>query len=202
MHNKRISGLWPIAVAVLSIGLTAGVRAADSEGQYSIRGAGLINCALFVEARVAKDDSYLVIAGWVDGYVTGINEYAQGTYDVLSFENTELLMALVDQHCQDNPDDPVFGVLNSLFRSLWPDRLNAKSEKQAITVGEREGRHYIELIRRAQQKLRDGGFYSGEISGEFSPETAEAIKQYQASIDFSPTGFPDQTTLWRLMRSE
>lgn len=193
-------GISAALLALLCLGSV--VQSADTEGQYAVRGAGLINCALFVEARSARDDAYLVTAGWVDGYITGINQHAPDTYDVLSYESTELLMALLDQHCQEHPNDPVFGVLNRLFAELREGRLTAKSEKVPVAVGEREGRHYVALIERVQQKLRDGGFFEGPVNGDFSPQTVEAIKRFQESVDFTATGFPDQKTLWRLLRSE
>lgn len=175
---------------------------ADSKGQYAVRGAGLVSCELFVESRNTRSDAYLVIAAWADGYVTGTNEYAPETYDLLSFESTELLMAILDEHCRDHPSDPVFGVLNSLFGEIRADRLQEQSAKVTVALGGREARLYVELIRRAQRLLLDQGLYDGPVTGEFTEQTASAIERYQASIDFEPTGFPDQTTLWRLFRSE
>lgn len=179
----------------------AAARAGDSEGQFAVRGAGLISCEMFVEARASQGNAYFVVAGWVDGYITGMNQYAPDTYDVLSFEGTELLMIIVDRHCKENPTDPVFGVLNSLLQELWSDRLTERSEKLEFAVGEREGRHYAEFIKRMQQKLRDQGLFEGNANGELTPATIEAISRYQASIGFEATGFPDQMTLWRLLRS-
>lgn len=195
---------FPVSSLLLLIAcsfLAAAARAGDSAGQFAARGAGLINCEMFVEARASQGDAYVVVAGWVDGYITGLNQYAPETYDVLSFEGTELLMIIVDRHCKENPADPVFGVLNSLFKGLWSDRLTEKSEKLEIAVGEREARHYAKLIERLQQELRDRGLFEGDADGAFTPETIEAISRYQASIGFEATGFPDQTTLWRLLRS-
>jgi hypothetical protein len=120
----------------------------------------------------------------------------------MSFESTELLMAILDSHCQTNPSDPVFGVLVNLFKKLWPDRIIDKSNKTTIATGEREARHYVETISRVQIRLQAAGFYAGMLNGEYTPQTMEAMKNFQTSIGFDPTGFPDQLTLWRLMRSE
>ena len=202
MPKNRIFSLGKVFFAAAALLLASNARSEDNRGQYAVRGAGLISCALYVQERAARDDVYLITAAWVDGYITGINQYASDTYDLLSFESTELLMAILDKHCQKNPADPVFGVLRSLFKKLWHDRLTGKSDKITIAVGKREARHYVQLINRVQEKLRAGGFYKGPIDGAFSPRTMEAVKRFQKSIEFEATGFPDQMTLWRLMRSE
>jgi len=193
-----------IGLILTAIALLTGshVRAADDQGQFAIRGAGLINCALFSQARKNQEKAYLVTAAWVDGYITGVNQHATDAYDISPFESTELLMAIVDEHCQNHPKDPVFGVLLNLFKQLWPDRLLQKSEKVTITTPGRETQHYVEIIERIQRKLQAGGYYKGPISGKFSSETVEALKGFQRSVDFNPTGFPDQATLWRLLRSQ
>jgi hypothetical protein len=200
-NGRILAAKVALSLAALLLAASA-ARSADDAGQFAVRGAGLINCALFVQARATQDDSYLVTAAWVDGYVTGINQHAEETYDALSFESTELLMAILDEHCRKNPTDPVFGVITNLFSQLWPDRLTGKSEKVTVAVGEREARHYVDLIGRMQQALRGAGFYEGSMSGEFSPETMGAVQRFQESIGFEATGFPDQVTLWRLLREE
>lgn len=197
--------LLRLSTAILSAAFflfAADVQPADKQGQYAIRGAGLITCALYTQERAARGDVYLMTAAWADGYITGINQHAPQTYDLLSFEGTELLMAILDEHCKTNPTDPVFAVLASLFKKLWPDRVTGKSDKTAIVIAEREAKHYVELIKRVQKRLQAKRLYSGEISGKYSPQTIEAMKRFQKSIGFATTGFPDQLTLWRLMRSQ
>lgn len=180
----------------------AEANSADDKGQHAVRGAGLINCALYTQEREAKGDVYLVTAAWIDGYVTGINQHAPETYDLLSFEGTELLTAVIAQHCQENPTDPVFGVLAKLFEQLESDRLTEKSDKVVINLAGKEVSHYVELIMRLQRELQAKGLYDGPIHGDYSPDTAKAVRQFQESIDFEATGFPDQLTLWRLMRTD
>lgn len=202
MADRRCLSLAAVIFAAALLLFAADVRPADKQGQYAIRGAGLISCAIYSKERAARSNVYLITAAWVDGYLTGVNQYAPQTYDLLSFEGAELLMAILDEHCKANPTDPVFGVLASLFRKLWPDRVTGKSDKTTIVIGGREARHYVELIERVQKKLKARRFYSGAITGKYSPDTVKAMKRFQKSIGFDATGFPDQLTLWRLMRSE
>lgn len=177
-------------------------RAADQRGGYAVRGAGLMSCAVFNQARKDKGDAYLVVAAWIDGYITGVNQYAAKTYDVAPFESTELFMNVVGQYCGGHPQARVFGVLLDLFKQLWPDRLADKSDKVPVAGSGHATRLYVEVVERMQRKLKASGDYSGSIDGKLSAETVEALKKYQRAIGFKPTGFPDQATLWRLLRSD
>jgi peptidoglycan hydrolase-like protein with peptidoglycan-binding domain/3D (Asp-Asp-Asp) domain-containing protein len=44
-----------------------------------------------------------------------------------------------------------------------------------------------DAVRTLQQKLKDGGFYTGEIDGNFHDETLKAVKRFQVSQKIVPT---------------
>jgi hypothetical protein len=50
------------------------------------------------------------------------------------------------------------------------------------------------MIRRAQQSLRDNGYYEGEIDGTMSPRISRSLKTYQRENKLSETGELDQAT--------
>ena len=129
MADRRCLNLAAVIFSAALLLFAADVRPADKQGQYAIRGAGLISCAIYSKQRAAR--SNVLTSSPQHGlmeYITGVNQYAPQTYDLLSFEGAELLMAILDEHCKANPTDPVFGVLASLFRKLWPDRVTEKSD--------------------------------------------------------------------------
>lgn len=198
MRRPAVAFLFFILVSMLS----QAASASDPKGQFAIRGAGLITCAMYAREHDARGDIYKVVSSWVDGYLTGINQFAPETYDWLPFETTELLLEIIDRHCKTHPADPVFGVLENLLGKLKDERLQGKSDKITISVGKYKAEHYVELIRRVQSKLKKDGFYHGDINGQYTQQTSSAVGAFQKSIEFEPTGFPDQATLWRLLRSE
>jgi peptidoglycan hydrolase-like protein with peptidoglycan-binding domain len=51
-----------------------------------------------------------------------------------------------------------------------------------------------ELIREAQQELKDAGFYKGSIDGVLGQQTTEAIRDYQKSRGLPETGRLDEPT--------
>lgn len=199
-QNLRQRFFVLIILLVSNLLVTQGAFAADDTGQYALRGAGLLTCAIYEKERAAKSEAYLMTAGWIDGYLTGSNQYAPETYDLLSFETTELITAILAKHCKNNPTDRVFAVLKSLLKKLNQDRLQSFSKKAEVTVGDRKIAHYVEVLKRIQKVLASKGLYKGKITGNYDQATTAAMKNFQESVKLKPTGFPDQLTLWRLLR--
>jgi len=175
--------------------------AADNEARFAMKGAGFLPCQTFTKAREDRSTLYYMIGGWVEGYVSAHNRYARDTFDILSFESLELLMSVIQNHCRTNPKDRLHGVLNGLLVSLAPDRLRAVSPRVQITDGDRQTALRRETIRRIQSRLQKRGLYQGAIDGRFTDATRSALIAFQSDLDFETTGFPDQTTLWRLLRN-
>ena len=187
-------------VALLTVGSFA--SAADKDGLFSIRGAGLLTCQTFVQEREAASDAYVMIGGWLDGYVTAINELSLDTFDVVPFVSTELLTVLINRHCKDNPTDLLFAVANTLLGRLFDDRLQTSSPYVDVRVGLNQTRLYTDTVVRIQSSLVAKGLLDVEATGHWNLATKDALAEYQKSIGMnSTTGFPDQATLWSLLRS-
>ena len=180
-------------------GLPLALPAATDSGKYAIRGAGLIDCKTYLEEQQKQSKSYLMIGGWIDGYITGINQYSDDTYDATSFESTELFAELIKNHCQDHPDDRLFPVVNSIVKQRWQSRITEETPRIGITLGEQHVGMYRETLNRIQARLAEKGFYDAPATGEFDAETITAIAAFQETLEgYKATGFPDQATLWAL----
>jgi hypothetical protein len=195
MRNRA----WWMCAAIL---LGSRAIAADDTGAFAIKGAGALNCQTFVAERAKQSNLYYMIGGWLDGYLSGVNQYQEGTYDATSYESPELLLLIMQNHCADNPDDLLFSVVSSLIGTLAPDRLTNVSPMVTIRVGDRQGRLYELVLERMQRELEERGHLPAESPPGFTDEMIDAIKAYQASIAFEPTGFPDQATLLRLFQED
>jgi len=106
----------------------------------------------------------------------------------------------MDKHCEANPNDRLHAVLSAMIEQMAADRLRAESARVEIADDGRRTQLYREAIRRVQAELARLGLYHGEIDGTFSDRTRSAIIAFQSDLGFATTGFPDQTTLWRLLR--
>lgn len=192
------SKLW-VTFFCLSL-ITHNLYAADKDNHYSIRGAGLLTCENYITEQDKKSDAYFMIGGWIDGFITGSNQHMSDTYDVTSFESTELLALIIRRYCKDNPNDRLYSVIHSIFSGLHNDRITKRSDLVNVRVGDKETHLYKEVIRRIQQRLTIRKFYTGQVNGQFSPALEKAISSFQNSQNMNPTGFPDQSTLWKLLR--
>ena len=147
-------------IVILTWLLATAGQAADNTDRFSIRGAGLLTCDIYVSEREERSEAYLMIGGWLDGYITGVNQYAPDTYDATSFESTELLSIVIDNHCQQNPEDRLFSVVNSILAELHDNRLQQSSPTSPIQVGGREIRLYRSTIERIQIELQSRGYFN------------------------------------------
>lgn len=197
MH-KRIAPVAQLLMGGLLVSLANTASGADPKGQYGVRGAALVPCAIYERERAAESEVYRMIASWMDGYITAINQYVPGTYDAAAFESTELLAALVNESCKKNPDTSVFVVVNALVELFATNRLQVKSDKVEVAVGDLSVMIYKAIIKRINERLELAGHYQGEINDRYSTASEDAMRAYQESIGFEPTGFPDQLTLYRL----
>lgn len=195
----RLLGALALCIVVLASVRVA--AAAGQKGQYGIRGAGLVTCQVYNQQRKARSSAYDAIGGWMDGYITGMNQYAGDTYDAAPFETTELYAALVSEYCEKHPETPIFTVLNSLVKYHWKDRLRAPSPKVEVAAGGQEVMLYGGVIRQVQQRLSQRGFYHGKLTDSYGPSVRKAMAAFQRSIHFRPTGFPDEASLWQLLKT-
>ncbi len=192
-----------IAVAALACIVPMTALAADKEGRSAIEGAGFADCQTFVQEREKKSTLYFRLGGWVEGYMTAANEYMDDTFDLSPWQNTELLLLLVNNHCTGNPEQNFGTVIRALSQALMANRMTEQSPIVDVTEGDQDLKIYREVIVRLQEALKQQGFYDGGLDGDFGPGTRAALKAYQDSVGIqNATGFPDQMSLYRLLTPE
>jgi len=204
--------LLAVAAALLAAAGAGSAGAADTEGRFAVKGAARTTCAQFIKVydeREEKPQLYLIFAGWLEGYVSALNERTDETYDLLAFETTELIARLLYANCRRNPEEKFFNVVRSMVSVLAPSRLTAFSRlievNGAVTTPSGESRDvtlhvYAEALEDAQAKLKAAGHFAGEPDGVFTEETRAALEAYQKAESITPTGLPDQITLLKLLR--
>ena len=143
--------------------------------------------------------SLVSIAGWLDGYLTAQNETREKTFDLVPWQNTELLLSALGSWCRTRPQDTLHTAAFRLVESLASMRLTERSPQLAVGSGAAAIHLYAAVIERIQQRLKMRGMYAGEPGGEFDAATADALRRFQREKKLPETGLPDQLTLANLL---
>jgi hypothetical protein len=175
------------------------VFAADSADRFALRGAGLAKCEQFLKALQERQENVLVAGGWIEGYITAVNQFTPETFDIAPWQSTQVLLGLVSRNCERNPQANVFQIVDSMRNFLHPNRLLAQSERILAEAGTNKFYLYQETMKDVQQKLIDQGFLTGVADGQFGPKTSAALEAFQKAKQIEPTGLPDQNTLFQLL---
>ncbi|MEM1434128.1 MAG: peptidoglycan-binding domain-containing protein [Pseudomonadota bacterium] len=189
--------LLPIAFFSACVCLPS--QAADKDGSFRVKGAGSSTCAYFLDAVTERGKEFVSYGGWLDGYLSAMNRYEAGTYDVVSWQSTELLLASLLRYCQANPETSFHDAAAQLAETL---KRTAIRSKDPIVVTEHDGiaaAMYQETLMRVQRRLRQRGFYENDPSGQFDEATRNALLAFQRDKNIDETGLPDQATLTRLL---
>ncbi len=191
---------YVIIVAGFAVAALNSARASDGANQFAVEGPGLLACAEFSEARTDKKSlEYHRFIGFIEGYMSAANRYEPDTFDLSPWHNAVAFDLIIDNHCRENPQEPIVAVLQKMVSALRPVRVAQFSKMVEVGAGENRALVYEAILRRAQAELRTRGFYTGEETGQFSPEMRDALLAYQKRTDLFETGVPDPATLWTLL---
>ncbi len=191
-----------IGLLAAGFGLTFGpggnaLAQAAAGDVYALRGAGQLSCAQYLEAYEEQGSVLYMTAGWIDGYVTAMNRVETGVFEHLSWQETGLVLDLLRNHCDANPNDGLANAVHLFLRATSSTRLTEKSELIQIPVPDSDASLdvYQATIARAQRMLAELGHYDSTVDGLYGPGTAAAIRAFQAQQGLPENGLPDQRTL-------
>jgi len=174
--------------------------AADVNGKFTALGAGRAPCSRFVEARQAKSTEYYLFGGWMEGFLSARNQVEEETFSLAPWQSTDLLAGFLADYCAKHPEEPFITAVRVMAQALQPQRMKESSPTVTLTVGPVRQQFFVEALRRVQSRLKDLGFYKGAVDGDFGKESAAALKAYQQREGIEETGFPDQLSLFKLLR--
>lgn len=205
-QEQRRAFRAPLLISVLAlishVTLALPVAAADADGNFAIKGGGVQTCAALQTAYQTQSGDLRLYAGWIDGYITGLNQFSNQTYDLATWQSADTVLALTHAACQQLPDDKrVFDAFIEVMRLLAPGRLQSEDSLIALVQGKEGTAVYDGVLRSAKARLKEAGFEPGALDSSFTSETAAAFQAYQKSQNLPETGLPDQQTLYALLRN-
>lgn len=186
--------------AMIAAGLVAGAAmAGDADGKFAIKGAGLQECGQFLTAWQDQSSDLALYGGWIDGYVTGLNQLGQGRFDLAPWQSTQTLMGMAKSVCEQMPKETRFmDAFHQIVRLIAPQGLATESRVIGLNHQGRTAVIYADTLVAAKARLADAGFDPGPADDSFTEQTAAAFKGWQAAQGHTPTGLPDQQTLFGL----
>lgn len=190
-----MTGLRGLFAGLGALALATSAVAADKAGHFALKGAGLASCTRFVEALQSESKEALLFAGWVHGYLTAMNEVNAETYDILPWQQPNMVLLSLDQYCRANPELRFFQAVVAMRRSLESQRVTEQSALVEIPTGGKRIRLYRTTIEMLQIRLADLGHERVRPTGEFDEVTRAALTEYQRGRNLPTTGWPDQNTL-------
>ena len=194
------------------VSVSGTLLAADAAGKFAVKGVARTTCEHFTKAYDEQKDrpnAFVLYTGWLEGYLSALNERTEGTYDLTSFESTSLLTRLVYLNCQRDVSIPFFNVVRRLAAALNSTRIATFSDmvpvEGKVELEGQEAREiklmmYAETIRRVQNNLTSAGYFSDPVDGVYGESTRAAMREYQVANSLTVTGLPDQFTLLKLLR--
>ena len=176
MKASRRLRLPALAVmTAVAAGLAAPSHAADDSNHFAVKGAGLASCSDYIEARRKNTPAFYQFGGWINGYLTALNQTSPETYDLAPWQSSDLLAGVILRNCRENPQQRFVNTVAAMVASLQAQRLLIKSPLVEAHAGETRIRIYRAVLRRTQEKLAESGLYDGEsrtASSISEPKTA------------------------------
>jgi hypothetical protein len=188
------------ALTVAAIGLPSlTLHAADVQGRFTVKGAGAVECARFSAAVQERGAELVSFAGWVEGYLSAMNRYETGIYDMAGWRGTEVMLAALTRYCGGNPESGFHEAVAKMAEQMRTHAVADQSAMVTLGNGETQVTVYRETIQRTQAQLALRGHYDGPVDGEWNNATASALKAFQVEKAVPASGLPDQFTLVHLL---
>lgn len=186
-------------IMLLALTTATTVYGADNNDRFAPKGAGLISCSTFVEEHEKGSEAFIIFRGWIDGYITAVNQFTPDTFDITAWESTTFLAAVIDNHCRKHPDDSVLSVAMTLVDELYDDRVEQASDYVIAQVESQSVALYAATLVDVQNELNRQDLLDETATGSFTPATVAALREFQATRNLPQTGLPDEKTLWLLL---
>lgn len=187
-----------ILAALLAVsGFGSAVDAADSQGDFAIKGVGLAPCADYLEAARLGDERLPMFHGWVSGFLSAMNLHGADTYDLIDWQSDDYIAASLGGWCEANPQERFFRGVYQMAKSLEAYKVTGQSPVVILEGPDGRIRLYRATLDRVREKLDAIGLYDEAAHGREA--LAMALKAYQRGESLPQTGVPDAATLFRLL---
>lgn len=186
-----------LGYSVFGIGLAGAV---DNHGSFAIKGIGASSCAVFREVSSNDAEAYRQFGGWMNGYISALNEAVPDTFDLISFEDSDTLIAYVSNYCEKYPKHRFMFAVKAVVTTLELGKITEQGQ-YVVFGGTEKIRLHQQTVDWIVQELIALKYLSIKFSASQQPAIlVESLKSYQKDHSLPETGLPTQETLVRLLR--
>jgi len=128
-HHATIAALLLMLppVAQLPFIQWQNAQAADAQGVFNVLGPGTDTCEEFVDAASPDDGDapwtrYNLYTAYATGYLTGYNEFVDGTVDIRGQRRMLEIMGMIQVYCEEHPSTDLHAGLAQVVETLEPYR--------------------------------------------------------------------------------
>lgn len=186
-------------IAGLCAGLAGSAFAADSEGQFVVRGLGGRSCASLNEALKGENGKLVALrlTDWVSGWLSHANRVTDSTYDVHPVSEAGAISEIVRRICVANTEASIETVLHSSVQSVKRGAQTANSAMITIKIDDKQTRIRGAIMKPLQERLVDLKYLEKkQADGVYGPATRKALEAFQSDSKIAVTGLPDPITVY------
>lgn len=199
-HHRRIR----VAALALSLGCTVAAApqaalAADSTGNYSVRGLGSATCQQYAGAVDGNSPELRNYIAWMEGSLSAVNRLTANLFDAVPFNSAGAFAAIVLQVCRQQPALQYNAAVMRALERMAPLRVTTNSPWVEMTVGANRVTLRAETLASVQARLSALGLLTTPPDGRFTVATRDAIKRFQQIRRMNVTELPDPDTIIALM---
>lgn len=187
--------------ALMGVLVASSAAAVDRDGRFAIEGGGLQTCTDYQSALRWRTADLPAYGGWIEGYLTAVNQARGDLFDLTPWQTTESLLSLLGSVCGQLPGETrVALALDRLVALLLPQALREESPVIAVEAGDGAAyAFYVAVLDRINAALRGRGHAVVSLPGHFGDDTRAGLRAVQAGAGLAETGLPDQRTLFVLL---
>lgn len=192
-----------MAYIILCILPFTSLATSESTSTFVIKGAGIKKCSAFTALVDSKNDDVKLYAGWLEGYLTAINEQNSEIYDITEFQSTSFFLRQIYKYCEQNEADNFYTVAKSIVDAIRNRSVTHKSKLIFIKYKNNGLFIYDSVLIKAKKELARLGYLLQHRanSSKIEAEEISSIKGFQKYKGIPVTGLPDEATLMELFYS-
>lgn len=180
---------------------SAPVHAADKNGRFATKGAGLATCGNMLAIAENSPSVLLRFAGWTAGYVSATNHITENTFDILQFETAETVFQYVYDYCQKHPELNFSIATANIVELMRATKLSQFTDFARVHPASKF-QYYQEIIEHIFAALVERGLLQYADDKPRPGQVIRALQAFQKAQELPQTGDADQITLVRLLRQK